>query len=103
MLKAPAMSDSVMRLTFSVLQNRPFGFLKRRVLASETGHIATTIWAVSRSGVRHQESHGAAGRLCLHIRNGDYIRNYPNFRHGKTYGHGNAVGLTFRRNKLERR
>ena len=35
------MSDSVMRLTFSVLQNRPFGFLKRRVLASETGHIAT--------------------------------------------------------------
>ena len=34
---------------------------------------------------------------------GDYIFRYLNFRHGKTNGHDNAIELTFRRNKLERR
>ena len=24
---------------------------------------------------------------------GDYIRHYPNFCHGKTNGHGNAINL----------
>lgn len=27
------------------------------------------------------------------IKNGDYIRHYPNFCHGKTNGHGNAINL----------
>ncbi len=32
---------------------------------------------------------------------GDYIRQYPKFCHDKTNGHDNAIGLTFRHNKLE--
>ena len=36
-------------------------------------------------------------------KNGDYIRHYPNFRHGKTNGHDKAIKLTFSRNSLERR
>ena len=36
------------------------------------------------------------------INKGDYIGQYPNFRHGKTNGHDKTVGLTFIRNELER-
>ena len=41
--------------------------------------------------------------LSYHIHLGDYIRQYPNFRHDNTNGHNNTIGLAFRYNKLKYR
>ena len=57
----------------------------------------------SDSNIRKGELNDIDGLLKRYsnIKKGDYILRYPNFCHGKTNGHGNAIGLTFRRNKLE--